>query len=405
MKKITLLLLICFIIIPNVFANDGPGFSNRGFEFGFNANLGFSNNFVAATEIFKEIAVIDFDILQKNGFVLNLGFGATPLYFNINVKNNWGFGLSLGVDLNGVLSIPGSLFSLSQVENERINISGAAYAAAQFSTFFHVSSIKMKVSPSMYMPIAIIVPDSYYTFNTSGGVLLDVNFDLKVFAPFNINNLLDSLNGSGSFTIPQFADLPKGFDFDFGFEYPLFKGFKVGLDIYNFPLISAKMEKYLEILAEIKIDRTYEELFSGGSDEDLLYSNITQQFVEGGGLKYGAYRPMKTHLYAQWMPLGRFLTLTPIIGFSLAPYSENGKFSFGNFSLECGANVKIDLLNFLILQFGVGYYDNFWKNSLDLALNLKIIELNVGVDLRSASFAQSWKGAGLGVNIGLKFGL
>jgi hypothetical protein len=91
-------------------------------------------------------------------------------------------------------------------------------------------------------------------------------------------------------------------------------------------------------------------------------------------------------------------TLTPEVGFAINPLYNKP------FSMEAGIKARLDISNLFIATFRMGYHDRFWKNSLDLALNLKAFELNIGADLRSQDFIKSWTGSGFGVNAGFKFG-
>jgi hypothetical protein len=110
-------------------------------------------------------------------------------------------------------------------------------------------------------------------------------------------------------------------------------------------------------------------------------------------------RPFKMLLWADWKPFGIVpLSFIPTVGFSINPlYNQL-------FSMECGVKVRYDLLNIFIATLGIGYHDRLWKNSIDLALNLRAVELNLGFDLRSPEFLKSWAGGGYNVNLGLKFG-
>jgi hypothetical protein len=136
----------------------------------------------------------------------------------------------------------------------------------------------------------------------------------------------------------------------------------------------------------------------GDADMGSIFS------TEGGETVYGqrslkVTRPFKMLVWAAWRPLGMpLLTVTPAFGFAVnSVYLEP-------LSLEAGLKAHLNVFNIFLATAGVGYHDRLWTNSLDIALNLRVFELNIGADLRSPTFTKSWTGGGFGVNVGLKFG-
>jgi len=72
--------------------------------------------------------------------------------------------------------------------------------------------------------------------------------------------------------------------------------------------------------------------------------------------------------------------------------------------LEAGINACLNFNNSFLIKMGFNYTDRMFVNSLGFAINFRFFEIDIGADLRSQDFIQSWKGTGLGVNLGLKFG-
>jgi hypothetical protein len=109
--------------------------------------------------------------------------------------------------------------------------------------------------------------------------------------------------------------------------------------------------------------------------------------------------------YAQWDPLefagvGRkgLITVIPSLGFSVNRlYPMPG-------SIEGGLSGRLALGKVFSTTVGINYNDRRWINSLDLALNLRLFELGLGISSQSQDFAKSFAGGGFGVNLTTKVG-
>jgi hypothetical protein len=416
MKKITVFFIICLIILPVIYANDGFEdyhfhydrgpfrIEDRIFELGLvNFGVNVSNDYITIGEIFSETLVINIDNLA-NGFRAGLGFNLTPFFLNLNF-GGWGFGLFTNVDLVGAISINGQLLSLSEADNALSEVNAAIYASAGISAFFHVHRFKIKVRPAMYYPVVYVKPEILYTFDISDGTKLMLDYGINIFSAFPLDDIS---------AFPESFELTArpGFDLNLGVEVPLSEilglnyipilSFDVGLDFINIPIVPSKMRSMASIAGGFGVDEDGNLInildpdgFSNFTDSfdnlstELLYSEADQNII----------RPFKMLLWANWRPFGTPLfTVTPMIGFSLdALYASLG-------AIELGIKAKLDLANLFITTFGISYEDRLWRNKLDLVLNLRALELNLGLELQSQAFLKSWNASGVGVNFGLKFG-
>jgi hypothetical protein len=170
----------------------------------------------------------------------------------------------------------------------------------------------------------------------------------------------------------------------------------LGMDFVNIPLVPSKMRDYMLMTGSIGGDKPLNFFGDDGMDMEDYASSDTEYGSDGN---YSVRRPFKMLAWAAWRPFGiQLFSLLPTFGFSINPlYIEP-------FSLEAGLKARVDIMNIFIATAGVGYYDRLWRNSLDLALNFRVFEFNIGADLRSTDFDKSWKGGGFGVNAGVKFG-
>jgi len=419
MKKLLLLLLICFLISPLcLFADDAEdseiaegedvsGYDympqekssfrvkDRRIEIGFlHTRIGFANNFLSTNQIFQEKMIIDLDGL-KEGFKVNLDIGVTPLFFNyVSENKSWGYGLSIGVDSMGILNLSGDMLTLSEANDSKSDVSGAAFVDFKVSSFFSVKQIKtkFKANMSVFVPVLYVDPDISYTLrDTKDATIVDMDYKIRVYTPMSIEDgVSDSITPT------------PGVDLHLGAEYPLaevlglrdkisFLDFIVGVDLINIPFVPASMSDYMEMTGKI------------GKGNKIDIENF-DDFIDTEDQSYGSkrkdiYRPFKFLTWADWKPFEEIpVSFIPTLGFSVNTlYNEPG-------SLEAGIKARLDLANLFIASIGTGYYDRLWKNSLDIILNFRFFEFNIGVDLRSQDFLKSWTGSGFGVNLGFKFG-
>jgi hypothetical protein len=440
MKKMLLLLVVCFVILPfSVYAQDadqeddtlwsddgsaweneeaawgnaddpwsygGPKgpfrMKNRMVEVGLgNVEFGVANDFLAASEFFKETFVIDLDEFKK-GLNMGLNFMVSPLHFQFNKDDEWGFGLITKIDGTLFMNLVGDMLSIKEADSAKSDIGGGIFAEMGVNAFFHVKQFKVKIKPALYFPIVYVKqPTMTYTRKTVGPegakeTVLDVSWTMR---SYTIGSFEDP---SGSFDISA----SPGVDLNLGAEYPLakvlglserykFLDFDVGLDFIHVPFIPAMMKDYMEISGNIG---------SGNEPIDVLnvdqnkFLNISGDPVFGQS-ELAALRPFKMLIWADWRPFeGPIFTLTPLFGFAINPlYNEV-------FSLEGGLKARLDMANLFLVTLGINYEDRLWKNSLAFVLNFRAVEFDFGVDLRSQDFLKSWGAAGVGLSLGLKFG-
>jgi len=430
MKKIILILLVCLLFIPCLYAQESEfveiefvsdedllekqkapfRIGDRFFEIGFNAEFIVSNNYLSIGEIFSKTIVLDIDKL-KSGFKFNFGVGATPLYFNFDSHKGWGFGMSLNADVTGILGISGKLLSFNETEGDKSDLSGAAHLSAEFKSFFHIQNFKVKVKPALYYTLAYIKPDVSYTFlNTAQGTEFFIDYDIRLYTVFPMEDYPNSFKLTGT----------PGFDISLGVEYPLSKAlglnkflpfldFDVGLDLVNIPIISSTVRDYMDIKGKFGSDEPFyvisEDTLENEGEEGGNSSGLGSIFNNTYTNSYGVEsvkmeRPFKILISANWRPLNgsRLLTITPVLGFSIS------RLYLQPFNFEGGINATLDLANLFILTAGINHFDQIWINSLDFSFNFRAIQLDLGIDMRSQDFIKSWAASGIGVRIGLRFG-
>jgi len=412
------LLLICLVILPlflsandeltrsdtgfeseDAFPEDPKGpFRNedRMFEIGLmNISINFSNDLFTITEIFQENLILNTNELEK-GLNIRLGAIISPFYINFNYYDNWGIGFSAGLEAAGIIGISGNALSLSEAVNDKSDASGAVFAELRLGGFFNYQNFRIKLYPALYYPLAYVKPDISYTFkNTASGPIVDINYDLRIYTGFPLDNFPDSFSLTAS----------PGFDFHFGVEYPLssalglseknkFLNFNVGLDFYNIPVVRSTMRNYIGTTGLIGGDEPID-IFNLNTGLDSYYT--FNKFSYGTG-EEKILRPFKTLTWIDWHPFGPILSFIPTLGFAV------NNLYVRPVSLEADLQIRLDVLNKFISLLGIGYYDRLWKNSIDFAFNSRAFEFNIGVNFQSTDLIKSWTGGGFGLNMGIKLG-
>jgi hypothetical protein len=363
---------------------------DRTFEIGLiNASVGFDNDFLAIRDIFKETMKINLDELQKG---LNIGFHliSSPVYFNFK-RDYWGFGINTKVDVSGSLALAGKMITFREAVNEKSDLNAAVFAEIGINGYLTISNLKIKVKPAVFYPVIYLKTKNISYTNKDN---FNISYNVRFFQAWDDNY---SLTAS------------PGFDLYAGVEYPLadvlglsripILDFGIGVDLTGIRIVRATIRDYTEYSGHFGSESGLFDIFgdqSEGGFGDLFEMNDPVSGKED----YAVARPFRLKVWADWRPLfgTNLLTIYPMIGFSINPIFNE------MFSMEYGIKGRLDLLNLFIVEFTIKQEDRLWQNCLDLALNLKVFELDVGINMRSASFAKSWSGGGFGLNFGLKFG-
>jgi len=435
MKRITLLIIICLLFIPCIYADDeaeteteteveveveavpvpvpvavvvegdyywdyeddvnlgGFWIQDRGFEMAllyFN-DIHFVNNFVSVGMILTEVIKIDLDAFPSV-FQVQTGLSFTPFYFKYDSKRGWGFGLSTEVSMTGFTGINFDITNISDAKDKKSDFGFAAYFNVTPSAFFHIQDFKVSVMPTFFTPAAYATSNISYTLDGSN-TYAGFEYDIRLYTPFDYDRL-----DSG---IPSITPLT-GMDISASVEYPLSKelglqdihsllNFDVGAGFYSLPFIPGTMTNGVNIKGSVEID----------ASDDILNPEIKENHGEPQSFSKNKpiYRPFVMHFWANWKPLGtELITVTPLLGFAVNTlYVAPG-------SMEGGITGHLNLGNLFHVKLGINYMDRMWINSLFLALNLRAVEFNLGLSLRSQDFARSWNLSGLGVTLGGKIG-
>jgi hypothetical protein len=423
---------------------------NRAWELSIpNFSFDLSNNFVAASDIIRppfyllenindiiqapgliwqDPIVIDLDRFF-DGFKFNFGMSLKPFSFNFNHKDKWGFGLDIAhIDITGNLSLSGNLVTISETVQDKFGVGGAAFVDVGAPIFFYYRDFKIKLRPAAYVPVVYTEPKITYSFTnvvkeiggeTVEGTRFEINYDLQIYTLARIEGTPDDTSLMQTL-LDDARDIPMnnmGYDFGLNVEYPWLYNLDIGVDMVNIPVpfAAARLYHYMHLNGSVWADLTELDILDFlATDEEGNRKDINLDDLRGTVFDYPEeftpeykfntdgkkiYRPFAMVFYANYRPFAsQFLTLIPSLGFSINPlYTQVG-------AVEGGLTARFDVANMFITTLGINYNDRKWINSLDFILNLRAFEFDFGLSFSSQDFVMSWQGAGLGVNIGLKFG-
>jgi len=376
-------------------------------------------------KFFKDSVSINLNDFFK-GFTFKFDTIIEPISLNFNWKDEWGFGLDIGhTNVTGNLLLSGNLLSFNEVTDDEFGVGAAAFTDVGIPVFFHLNEFKIKIRPSVFLPVVYTEPSISYKYrqaidpNTWDlGMRLEVSYNVRVYSI--IEGLKEKIERNDWDAIWQnlqdnawdIARKNLGYDFSLGLEYPWDDWLDIGVDIINIPLVTASLSHFIHIEGGAFFDTSKID-YNVLNNSDI---NISDMFKEGVVYDYQhnmedgnedtddppkIYRPFTMLFYAKWRPFESSpgFSLIPSLGFSINPlYVKHG-------SIEGGLSVRFDAANIFITTIGINYNDRKWKNSIDFVLfNLRAFELDLGISFQSSDFVKSFKGAGLGVSVGLRFG-
>jgi hypothetical protein len=406
---------------------------NRTLEFSIlNISVDVANNFITAkdtfrspfyiikniddikqdpTLIYRDDIVIDLDDFFS-GFKFNFNTVIKPFSFNFNHNDQWGFGLDIGhINATGNVLLSGTMMRLQKAKDEKFGVGAAIFADVGIPIFFYYDEVKIKIRPSAYVPFLYTEPGVTYTSKdidedgTRGdGTQFKVRYDMRLYSLVDMNE--DIMQGMKD-NVRGIPGNNLGYDFRLCLEYPWDYDLDVGVDIVNIPVpfAAARLYHYAQLDGKAFLDTSFVDLADLANGEDIpkdAYDYPDNPKIKSGYDSDGKkiYRPFAMLFYAHYRPSEESdtLTLIPSLGFSLNwLYPQI-------FALEGGLSARFDFANILIPVFGINYNDRRWKNSIDIILNLRAFELDFGLSTQSQDFIKSFKGAGLGVNFGIKLG-
>jgi hypothetical protein len=392
-------------------AEDAPSPKRKGvvypyrryFELGVNADFGIANNFLGVEDLLKKELVLSKELFSKiknNGFMLNFNVGAGT-FINVNPTPKWGFDIATSVTGDVNLAIPQSLFNLLSEGNLKqysssgsFDVSGAVYADTGIDIhvrFLESQKLKVSVVPSMFVPLVYIPKSSVsYKVKADDEIEVTVGGGFNVYSPFSLNDF-STVDPAGILDA-------KGFDLTLKGEYDFFDWLTAGGAVTHIPLVPSNLNHHAYMTMEdedggpFTILKTDGGLLNGYGDIETpdfepVYDNKSIKVT----------RPVRFDIYANYKPFGtKIVVLSPNVGLTVNTVDETPHF---NFLLKAELNTAI-----FLLHLSTGYDELLWKHALMMGFNFRVIELDIGMNLRSQDFVESLKLGGMGLWLGVRMG-
>ncbi|MDR1955593.1 MAG: hypothetical protein LBQ30_01910 [Treponema sp.] len=401
-------LLWCVCVVGCLWAEK----PRRYVELGFQLESGFANNYLGYRDIFNDDKIIRLNFNEMGVYDFNLAADVSAQTF-LNIQGaTFSVGLSAGLEGLAYGSVSKSLFALlsrgnrSGLSKTELAFGGGLFADAGFTFERQFGKLRFLVNPAIFLPVVYIPkPDISLSVRTlSNDVSISGKLAMEVYSPIRLGegeefgidtSNLSELMGSGAL----------GTDISLGAEYALTSFLDAGLLLSHIPLGSSRLHSQAQVSATFGFNNgtgedegsLFDQLLNGNIDEILNIEDPTVLYDQGKVIFVS--RPLRFDLYAHIRLLGKnFLVLRPNAGLSL--FTLYGSLPCFNAGLEG----QINLGRLLSINGGSAYRELLWKHHLALTLNLRLVELNLGLNLRSQELAESFKLSGLGVSFGLRAG-
>jgi hypothetical protein len=399
----------------------------RYVEFGVDVDAGAANNFIKLSDVFNEEQTIVIDTAKLSELGLRLGVAAEAEgFFNINFGEKFGLGFFAGVELSLYTDIYKDLFQLisaadagSEDLTATMSAGASAFADVGLRTIFKSGKLSFGFSPAAYVPLLYMPPPEVSArINTSSGIKVDAVVNAGVYTAVPLDKFLDvsSFSSSGGSGGGQTGDVSFGMndiwgalegwglDASFDAEYACNPRWDLGASVGNLPLYPARLRYGAQFQTTYPLDFETDELLAdllAGNEIDLPPPD-QMDITFSDDLAFQVFRPLRFDFYAAWKPFStNLIVLRPNIGFSaLTVYGYEGDKMCFNAGLEAQLNLK----RVFSLALTTGYREKIWHHGLGLMLNLRVLQLDLGVALQSPDFAGSFRIQGAGVVVGLRLG-
>lgn len=404
MKKL-FVSVVLLSLLSSVFAF---GLKDRYFELNFDMQASASNSSFFLPDFLKEELVIDLPSLSKSvpksGFSMNLM--AKPSFsMNLDLRKVY-VGLTAGVETQGAFTISKDLFdflsdglALNETLNVGVTANADMFLYVDATVGFFIKTVKIKVKPSAFTPIFHTEVDksNISIVNTpDGSIKLKMNSDFDIYSQFNYQTIQNLSSGgmAGLLQVPSFSSV--GFDLSASADFAIKRGFTV-TGYLRVPILPATLSNRVGAGVEVNADVNMLDAASGNGG--LEYDYKFNDFEEKSGTKKVS-RPLKAGAGVIWDGLGS----------SVIFYASGGvgmRYPFTSMMIvypEYVAGVDLSLFNILGATISMQYVDKVFANKFDVFLNTRVLQVNAGVSLESASFVGSFKLGGAGFHLGLSLG-
>lgn len=410
MKKIFVVLISLFVSFSAFSENF---LSNRFFEVEVDVPLSISNNTFGVFDYLKPEIMIDltqiaenmsddgFSFIAKSNPSVNIGFNFDP-----GIK----FGVDLGFDIYSSIGIDKSLFdflgkgnNLNEELDIDLNTNVDVFMYAGVDLGWNAKKWSFIVTPYVYSTLLhATTRDSYVKFiNESDGTFayafsgnIDVFTDIPLYVFQDYKTILSQYQNF----LPLLWN-NTGFDVEVNMSYEMYKYLTLNADI-RCPIFPSRISKKIPITSESKFSTSLDEISSGSFTTpsfDYKFGDIEEE-------EYVINRPMKVSIGGNFHPFNDVMEYYGLLGVGIEhPFTQN--ISDLDFYIDYQLGTRVGFVNLLCLYLQTERIDKIYSHKLMVELNLRYLELNLGIAAQSSDFVNSFKGAGLGAFVTVTVGL
>jgi hypothetical protein len=402
-RKLAALLLLGSAL--SLWAQDRP---HRFVEIGLDTGLSFANSYLRTRDVFTENIVLDIskmsDELNKGlGFFMDARGGA---FINFNLGALWGFGFFAKLDSLGQVKIPQSVVRLlskgyqtDRTYSDKLGLGAAAFAEAGLWASAKIRRIKFTIRPAFYVPLIYISrPRMNYNFQfkDDGAIEMKGTYDIEMFSSLPLAGVegFDDL-GSVANNLDIADMLGKGgVDFVLRAEYPLRHNFVIGGSLGHIPVVPAQLTDKYSIKGDVDVKVDLGQILN--DEIDIKDPTLEQS---SGTDHQAVFRPFKISFDAVYRPFYlRLITIRPMAALVFNSIYDTPIY------MDFGVTGELNLGDIFTLSIGSHLEDLVWKERFGFSLNLRVLELLVGITTQSQQFLRSFQGAGFGVDLGIRLG-
>ena len=392
MKRVLCLFLFICIFCTSAFSR--KFFDDRYFEVKIDVPFSISNNSLSADKLFRDEIVIDFRELAEN--LSDKGYNQTFTFspsssISLNLEKVF-IGLIFGTEGYLTTNISKDLIDFlaygNQI-NEELNfgmkMDSEMFSYSSFKLGIKMNTIRLTFIPSVFIPV--------YSLSGDVGkvsVLNDNTGKLEVGALASID-LYSYLNFEDfSFSVAKSYLKSIGFDFAGIVEKQIDERLGVEVD-FRVPIVPGRLNQrnHYDYLF------TYETSVLNFSDGDS-YSETNRSI---SSCHININRPMYFMGYMNFVP-SYMVLLRGGIGLGIRhPFVEG---AYGYLQYYLGGSLHFGKI--LVLSLSSEYTNQIFINQFAFSLNLRVVQMDAGISLQSASFAKSFTMSGFGAYISYSFG-
>ncbi len=393
MKKIIACIFAVSVISTAAFSKNF--FSQRYFEIKYGTDVDFSSNLFALNDIMKKDLVIDLrkiaDDCPEDGF--NIRSDISPrVEVNLNIKD-FHLGFSSGVEMYESIVIGKDVFdflgygnSIGETMDFTFDNDTDVFAYSQIDVGFKVGKFKFKVQPAVFKPVISVRGGggSMSVLNsTEGNLEVDMDLDLDIYSMVPLKSNGDAVEVDEDKIGSAFAG---GYGFDFGGDvsYALSKSLSLGTN-FRVPVIPGHLLNRSNIQAGFEYDVQFKDF----KNAEKTSKDTT---VKNEEANLAINRPLKWSLYLDKDILGTLFNARASGGFGIRrPFCDEAviypEYYFG---------FTLNLINVFKIGVSTQYTDQLFIHQLGTTLNVRIIQLDLGISTQSSSFKKSMSVAGIG---------